>query len=240
MAMKARGGRGGDGPGKLAWTVLGGAGLMVLGLTFALGMLVGRQWARQTTPGVAADSGRRTATAAHRPGLAEPGGDRALAPTEKLTFYKTLTAPLGDAPLSGKADPAPKSPAAPKSHAAAASAADRAPEPRDSHLGGSISAPRASPAPVEDGRAQGTGERSVAKADWVVQVGVFKTSDQAERVKKKLTDGGFPAGVTPVGGADGQTWYRVRVTGFKTRDQALKTAERVRTDRALPTFVTSN
>jgi len=73
-----------------------------------------------------------------------------------------------------------------------------------------------------------------------VQVGVFKSADQAERVKRKLTEGGFPAGVTAVAGSDGQTWYRVRVSGFKTRDQALKTAERVRADRALPTFVTTN
>ena len=42
---------------------LGCAALMVLGLTFALGMLVGRQWARQMAPAVAAESGRRAIVA---------------------------------------------------------------------------------------------------------------------------------------------------------------------------------
>jgi len=241
MAMKARGSRGGDGPGKRAWMALGGAGLVVLGLTFALGMLVGRQWARQAAPAVAAESGRRVAAAARRSGLAELGGERVPAPTEKLTFYKTLTAPLGDAPLSGKAEPAPKSPPAPKSHTPPAPSTDRAPAPQERRAEGPAASPPRAPAPpAEDGLAQGGLERSAARSDWVVQVGVFKSSEQAERVKKKLTDGGFPAGVTAVGGSDGETWYRVRVTGFKTRDQAVRTADRVRADRALPTFVTTN
>ena len=240
MAMTARGSRGGYGPGKLTWMALGGAGLMVLGLTFALGMLVGRQWARQTSPTVAAESGRRVAAAARRAGLAESGGERVPAPTEKLTFYKTLTAPLGDAPLSGKGEPPPKSPPPPKPHPPAPSSTDRAPDAHDAHVDGPASPPRGPSAAAEGGLAQGGGEPSSTKAEWAVQVGVFKSADQAERVKRKLTDGGFPAGVTAVAGSDGQTWYRVRVSGFKTRDQALKTAERVRADRALPTFVTTN
>jgi cell division protein FtsN len=219
---------------------LGGAGLVVLALTFALGMLVGRQWARQTSPAASAEPGRRVASAPRRPGLAELGGERAPAPTEKLTFYKTLTAPLGDAPLSGKAEPAPKSPPAPKSHTAVASSNDRASDARDPHADSPAPPPHPSAPSADDGLAHGNAERSTAKADWVVQVGVFKSSEQAERVKRKLTDGGFPAGVTAVDGGDGQTWYRVRLSGFKTRDQALKTAERVRNDRAMPTFVTTN
>ena len=39
---------------------------------------------------------------------------------------------------------------------------------------------------------------------------------------------------------DGQVRYRVRVSGLKTRDEALRTAERVRADRSLPTYVTAN
>jgi hypothetical protein len=38
--------RGGGGPGFGQWLVLGGAVVVILGLTFTLGLLVGRQWAR--------------------------------------------------------------------------------------------------------------------------------------------------------------------------------------------------
>jgi cell division protein FtsN len=229
--------RGRGGPGRLTWVALGGAALMVLGLTFALGMLVGRQWARQTPPAAVAESGRRAAAAARRSGLAAASAERAAEPQEKLTFYKTLTAPLGAVPASGKAELAPKPQPAAKPRAAPAPTADRVSDPQTVRADGAALPARA---PVEDRLGAGDGERPAASADWAVQVGVFKSSQQAERVRKKLTDGGFPARVTPVSGGDGQTWYKVRVGGFKTRDEALKTAERVRADRALPTFVTAN
>ncbi|PYO55551.1 MAG: hypothetical protein DMD83_19060 [Candidatus Rokuibacteriota bacterium] len=38
---------------------------------------------------------------------------------------------------------------------------------------------------------------------------------------------------------DGQVRYRVRVGAFRTREEAVRTAERVRADRSLPTFVTA-
>ena len=221
---------------------------MVLGLTFALGMLVGRQWARQTPLAVVAESGRRAAAVARRPGLAaEAGADRAAEPQEKLTFYKTLTAPLGAVPLSGKVDLAPKPQPTlrpqptPRPRAAPEPAPDRAPEPQSARADGQAVPTRAPVVvPAEDQLMPSGGESRPAGADWAVQVGVFKSSPQAERVRKNLTDAGFPARVTPVSGDDGQTWYRVRVGGLKTRDEALKTAERVRADRSLPTFVTTN
>jgi cell division protein FtsN len=75
-----------------------GAVLVILGLTFALGLLVGRQWARQ--PASAAVAGvaeavKKPAVAPRRSGIAaETMADRAPESTEKLTFYKTLTEPL--------------------------------------------------------------------------------------------------------------------------------------------------
>jgi len=53
MASAARR-RGGGGPGGAQWMALGGAVLVILGLTFALGLLVGRQWARQAATAVVA------------------------------------------------------------------------------------------------------------------------------------------------------------------------------------------
>jgi len=38
---------------------------------------------------------------------------------------------------------------------------------------------------------------------------------------------------------DGEVRYRVRVGTFRTREEAARMAERVRSDRSLPTFVTA-
>jgi cell division protein FtsN len=212
---------------------------MVLGLTFALGMLVGRQWARQTPPVAMAESGRRTAAAARRFGPGEGRAERvAEAPQEKLTFYKTLTAPLGAAAPQAERTELPPKPQIPaKPRAGPEPATWRAPDAQAVRADGPVLPTRA---PVEDRPVAGGGERPAAGTDWAVQVGVFKSSRQADLVQKNLTDAGFPARVTRTSGGDGQIWYRVRVGGFKTRDEALKTAERVRADRSLPTFVTAN
>ena len=113
MATTGARNRGKDRPGNLAWVALGGAVLVILGLTFALGMLVGRQWARQTPPALAAEPTRK-APPARRSGLSDLSADRPAAPQEKLTFYQTLTAPLGPVPVSGRADITPKTPPAAK------------------------------------------------------------------------------------------------------------------------------
>jgi len=106
MASSARR-RVGGGPGGVQWMALGGAVLVILGLTFALGLLVGRQWARQAATTVVAgvaEPAKKPAAAPRRGGIAaETMADRAPESTEKLTFYKTLTEPLdgpGAAPKS--------------------------------------------------------------------------------------------------------------------------------------------
>ena len=102
MASSARR-RVGGGPGGAQWMALGGAVLVILGLTFALGLLVGRQWARHSVTAVVAgvvESAKKPVTATRRGGIAaETMADRAPESTEKLTFYKTLTEPL-DGPAS--------------------------------------------------------------------------------------------------------------------------------------------
>ena len=104
MASSARR-RVGGGPGGAQWMALGGAVLVILGLTFALGLLVGRQWARHSVTAVVAgvvEAAKKPAAAPRRSGIAaETMADRAPESTEKLTFYKTLTEPLdgpGSAP----------------------------------------------------------------------------------------------------------------------------------------------
>ena len=118
--------------GRLAGALFALACLVVLALTFLLGLLVGRQWARSTASpasgvaaagagasGEAGGAGPPPARAAGSPpptlpshgrprllGEAQPD-DASPAIREKLTFYQTLTAPLTAAP------PKPASPAAP-------------------------------------------------------------------------------------------------------------------------------
>jgi len=65
--------RGKDGPGAAQWLALGVAALVILGLTFTLGILVGRQWARHTPPQVAAEPTRKAAPTSRRSGLTELG-----------------------------------------------------------------------------------------------------------------------------------------------------------------------
>ena len=101
----------GSGPGGAQWLALGGAVLVILGLTFALGLLVGRQWARQTTAALLADvvePAKKPAAPPRRSGIAaETMADRAPESTEKLTFYKTLTEPLDGPGASPRPEPKP-------------------------------------------------------------------------------------------------------------------------------------
>jgi DedD protein len=208
--------------GTVQWTALGGAALVVLGLTFALGLLVGRQWARHTSPSVSQESPRKAAATPRRSGLTEAPAERVPDHQEKLTFYQTLTAPLSAVSASGRAE-TPHSPApAARVGVDAGRAAERAEPPR---AVAESREPVRAPAP--------------AAAEWTVQVGVFKGAAQAEALKKKLARGGFDAQVTTATADDGQPRYRVRVGSFRSKDEAARTAERVRADRSLSTFVTA-
>jgi len=246
MATGGARNRGRGGPGRLAWVAVGGGVLVILGLTFALGMLVGRQWARQTPPAVAAESTRKAAPA-RRSGLSEVGADRSAAPQEKLTFYQTLTAPLGPVAVSGRADVPPKTPPAAKPRANGEPAPERAKEERVLPRGDESALPPRTWAGAENessprlasAETRAGLERHETNPEWTVQVGVFKNGQQAERVRSALAGRGFPVQVTPTTVDDGQLRYRVQVGVFKTKDEALRMAERVRSDRSLPTFVTA-
>ncbi|HKZ03858.1 MAG TPA: hypothetical protein VJU81_00165, partial [Methylomirabilota bacterium] len=81
------------------------AAVVILVLTFTLGVLVGRQWGgRATAPAaLTAEAGKRPAAGAIRRGLTESAADRPREIQEKLTFYQTLTAPLGPVGQSSRA-----------------------------------------------------------------------------------------------------------------------------------------
>jgi len=215
------------GSGWVQWLLRGGAALVLLVLTFAFGVLVGQKWARPADPPVpiAAEPAKKPATASgpRRSGLTEPAAERP--PQEKLTFYQTLTAPLGSAPAGSKVDLGAK-PDASKVHPVAERAPVAMPPPR---------ADKAATTPERPAAARGG---DVRPGDWAVQVGAFKDRDQAESVRKPLAAAGLDAYLIAATAPDGQTSYKVRLGNFKTREEAARLAARVRQERSLTAFVT--
>ena len=192
---------------------------IILTLTFTLGVLVGRQWGAR-----AADvDGPRKSQALTRRGLAEAEAERPRELQEKLTFYQTLTAPLGPIGHSSRARAEEKG----KTPAPAVSTASVPAMPAPSAV---ASVPSASP----------TSAPSATAAAWTVQVGAFKSRQQADDVQKRLTEAGFPAVLSPVTLDDGQARYRVRVGGARSRGEAEQLAQQVRARLPLTALVTAN
>ncbi len=74
-------------------------------------------------------------------------------------------------------------------------------------------------------------------ARLAVQVGAFGDAASAEKLAERLRRKGFPAFVSPSTGASGARW-RVRVGPMSSRDDADRTAARLKTEERLPTWVT--
>jgi cell division protein FtsN len=229
------------GPGFGQWIVLGGAVVVILGLTFTLGMLVGRQLARSNLvalgPSPSEAARRGTATPASRRGgiAAETMADRVPESTEKLTFYQTLTEPLGatGAPRSDPSKPVPVKVSAPEPRPAAPPAPPSTPAPAAPSLPPAASAPALPPAtkaPVAAAPAAPNG--------WTVQVGAFKNRHQADETRQHLVAAGLDASVVSVSAQDGQPRFRVRVGTYRTREEAVAAAQRLRAQKSLTAFAT--
>ena len=229
--------------GTTQWAALGISALVILGLTFTLGALVGRQWARHSAPALVAEPLRKAMPAPRRSGLTDVALEQPPAAQEKLTFYKTLTAPLETTPLPVKPEAAAKSdsaakPATPKAQASPVSAvapsSERTLPKAEERPSSAPSASSSTAKAVQPERA----ERRAAGPEWTVQVGVFGSVDQAIGFKKGLDKKGFETQIVPTNGSDGVR-YRVRVGTFHSREEAQREAERVRSERSLPTYVTA-
>jgi hypothetical protein len=204
-------------PAVAGWMTLGIVILVLLGLTFGLGVLVGRHRARPAHPATAGEPSRKPMASSRRGGLTDAGIERPRPIQEKLTFYQTLKAPLGPLRVSDGPDAGAKPAKPPVAAAKTSEPAER-------------SEVRAGTAPREAER-QGAG--------WTVQVGVFSSPQQAAGVRRQLVEGGFDAWIARTTMDDGQVRYRVRLGAFRSREEAVRTAERVRSDRSLPTYVTT-
>ncbi len=229
-------GAGGRGASRLR-PVLLAVGLVIVGLTFALGVLVGHQWPRQAP--VLAASGevqKKPALAGRKSGLVDAEPERSRDGQDKLTFYQTLTAPLSPAPSfarpGGEGKPKPGGAATERDRARPGDRprADEKPRGEDKPTGLAAAGGGDATAPTPGRLASGAGS-------WSVQVGVFRARPPADAVQKQVRDGGFEALVTTVGSPDGQVRYRVRVGPFKSRAEAERVAERIRAERSLPTYL---
>ena len=218
------------GPGGAQWLALGGIAVVALVLAFALGILVGRQSARPAPPAqAAAEPLKRPAPPPRRSGLVDRAPERP--PLEgKLTFYQTLTAPLAAQPASTKIGPE-----TPKPRPVAASADPGpagVPSPGGLARQDKPGVPAREAPPVQRIAADGR------RGDWAVQAGAFKDRGQAEGVRRQLAAAGFDAYLLAVPAEGGELRFKVRVGSFKTRDEAVRTADRVRQERSLTAFVT--
>jgi cell division septation protein DedD len=205
-----------------------------MGLTFTLGILVGRQWSRPASVITTVESGaRKTVPPGKRGGLAGADVDPPQMDQKQLTFYQTLTAPLG----RGSADAAPRH--VEKARAAAASEPARA----DAHAPSPTYTSRSEPVvekPASDPASADKGPRAAAEpvGPWAVQAAAFKTQAQADALQKQLKQAGFDAYVASATTSDGHANYRVRIGTFKSKVEAQRVAERVRGERSLAAFIT--
>jgi cell division protein FtsN len=233
--------------------VLGAVFCLILSLVFAVGVVVGRETAR------AKGGPRGEAVREHRlpdpeglRGLEAPAKTAAARAEEKVTFYRTLTAPTQDLPQIGKPtieerlvpkDEAPPSapPAAdvvPEAPRAAAEPPRAAPERR------APKAPEAAPGPRPARGAQaptrpGPAQTATAEADaWTVQVSAFRSRALAENLRARLAARGLDAYVFPSITEDGRPRYRVRVGTYAARSDAERVAADLRSERGLSPLVT--
>ena len=219
-----------SGPGRIQWIALVSAAAVIMGLTFTLGVLVGRQWSRPVSVAASAESGaRKIVPPGKRGGLSGADVEPAPAIDQKLTFYQTLTAPLGRGFADASQRPEDKAKAQHVPEPA------RAEPPPPSYLYASrgetiVEKPEA--AEVAAARAQAD-----AAGPWSVQVAAFKTRPQADTLQQQLKKAGFDAYVASAAASDGQTNYRGRIGTFKSKLDAQRMAERVRGERSLAAFV---
>lgn len=226
-----------------------GAFLLVWGLTFVFGVLVGRELAPSGRDGAAArtasggGSGRsplaepvkKTDRAGGPPAPGSPGAD------DRLTFYRTLTAPTPDLPA---AEPprieehivpreAPGAPGKPSPRTPPRTA--RAPRP-----GAAAESPPAERSATTARRAEAVAAPAgVPEPLWTVQVSSFRSRALAEELRVRLAARGFDAYLLSVTTEEGRVRHRVRVGAFPTRGEAERVVSDLKAERNLNPFVTT-
>jgi cell division septation protein DedD len=229
---------------------------LITGLVFAGGVLVGREMARgKKTAKVEVVPEFRGDGEALRPDA--PVKTAATRAEEKVTFYRTLTAPTTDLPQVGKPtieerlipkeEPTPSAFEPPKvvpdpprivPERRASKAAEPAAGPRAVRAAKAPASPSVSPARPSPAQLAGPGPGSEGDA-WTVQVSAFRSRALAEELRSRLAARGFDAHVFPSLTEDGRPRYRVRVGAYASRGDAERVASELRSERGLNPLVTS-
>src|SRR5262249_13598066 len=207
--------------------IRGAAFCVIASLVFAAGVVVGREMVRGKVAG-RGELGRehRSPEPEGLRGPEAPVKTAAARAEEKVTFYRTLTAPTQDLPQVGKPTieerlipkedstaptltaplpgPSPPPPHPPPLGRRPPKAAEPAPASRPARP------TKASPPPTRPGPTQLAAVSSEADA-WTVQVSAFRSRALAEEVRARLAARGFDAYILPSLGEDGRPRYRVRV-----------------------------
>lgn len=200
--------------------------LTVLGATFLLGVFTGRSWdrlpfVRKATADAASPAGPGPAGAPKprgRADKAEPAPD----PSQTLTFYQELTAPLGPTVAPPPARPrreAAKREEPPKR--------EEQPAKRDEPAG------RDEPAAGEEPPKR----EEAPRGNFTVQVAAYRERAPAETLRATLAAAGHDAYVAEAQ-AEGGVRYRVRVGAFPTRETAQEAVARLGGEGRSAAYVT--
>ena len=238
--------------------VLGGVFCLIAGLVFAVGVVVGREMARAKAARAEARE-HRLAGPEGLPGAEGPVKTAATRTEEKVTFYRTLTAPTQDLPQVGK--PTIEERLIPKEEPLSASPAaeiapetprvspeppravperrtpkvpEAAPGPRPARAARAPAAPPVRPGPAQLAAASATAEPEA----WTVQVSAYRSRALAEELRARLAARGFDAYVFPSITEDGRPRYRVRIGTYPARSDAERVAAELRSERGLNPLVT--
>lgn len=249
--------------GRRELAVLGAVFCLIASLVFVAGVVVGREMSRSKARAEAPRESRLAEADGHR------GGDTvktaAKQAEEKVTFYRTLTAPTQDLPKVGKPtveermvpkDEPVTTPAADAVPAAAAPEASRtepeapraaperktpkAPAPDATHPPPRATRPArvGTPQPVRPPAQVAAASATAEPEMWTVQVNAFRSRALAEELRARLAARGFDAYVFPSLTEDGRPRYRVRVGAYPARSDAERAATELRSERGLNPLVT--
>jgi cell division protein FtsN len=220
--------------------VFSAALLMICGLAFALGVLVGRELGAGGSRGsVAAGSGGERG---------RPPRPAVTTSEERLTFYQTLTAPTQELPivkprtveerLVVDEPPPARPPSAPERRAATAAVAPPVSgRTAAGRSGAAAGAREAAPSPAAASPAPAGGVPDGQL--WTVQVSSFRSRGLAEELRARLAARGLDAYLVSTSSEEGRVRYRVRVGAFTSRTEAERVAGELRTERSLNPFVTT-
>lgn len=243
---------------RLASLCFGIGCLVVLVVTFTLGVAAGRRWpsglplpglggapaATAAAPAATAGVKSERDTARRAEGRSLDKGKTTTDAPPVLTFYRELTAPLTPpTPPTRGVVTRDVRPAETVKLAETTKPAQRPAEtvrPVTSDASAVVEAPprETVAAAVAAGASGASASVGVSGPRFTVQVGAFRGRAQAEALRARLAERGQDVDLTE-GEATGVTQYRVRVGTFATRAAAREAAARLGAERQLATYVTT-